>query len=148
MTNQPEENEIDIEKDGGHFKKLGISIEYGITDEDPNYVILAIERSDGKGVVMRQFPPEHAAEIAKDIIIKTKKDPRTIGLSIEREDGEEEMVAIPPDGAIKLAEHMMKVALKAKILNDQKGLRLKEEYIDADFFEYRDRRKGRRNEEL
>lgn len=131
-----EENEEKLD-----IRKLGLKIEYGDPDE-PSSVIMAIERKDGKGLVTREFIPEQAMEFAYDLRIKTQNDPKTAGIAIEREDGGIEMIALPPDGALQLAEGMMQMAMKAKRLNEEKGFILKEEYRGKKPFIYKDVKKG------
>ncbi len=57
-------------------RQLGVSIQYGDPDE-PNLVVMSIEREDRNGFVSRQFIPEDAMEFAYDLGDKTQKDPRT-----------------------------------------------------------------------
>ncbi len=116
-------------------RQLGVSIQYGDPDE-PNLVVMSIEREDRNGFVSRQFIPEDAMEFAYDLGDKTQKDPRTAGIALERKDGEIEMVALPPEGAMQLAENMMGMAVKARQLNVEKGFILKEEYKGRKPFVY------------
>jgi hypothetical protein len=103
---------------------------------------MAIERKDGKGIVTRELIPEQAMQFAYDLGWKTQNNPKTAGIAIERQDGEIEMVALPPDGAMQLAEGIMKLAMKAKRLNEEKGFILKEEFKRKMPFEYKDVKKG------
>src|SRR3990167_10725903 len=122
-TNKDIEKEIENERRQMGLKdvrQLGVSIQYGATDE-PNLIVMTMEREDRNGFTSRQFIPEEAMEFAYDLGMKTQNDPRTAGIAIEREDGEIEMVALPPEGAMRLAEHMMGMAMKARHLNEEKG---------------------------
>ncbi len=122
-------------------RQLGVSIQYGDPDE-PNLIVMSIEREDRNGFVLRQFIPEDAMEFAYDLGDKTQKDPRTAGIALERKDGEIEMVALPPEGAMQLAENMMGMAVKARQLNVEKGFILKEQYKGRKPFVYKDVEKG------
>jgi hypothetical protein len=143
-TNKDIEKEMENErgqigKEGA--RQLGVSIQYGDPDE-PNFIVMTMEREDRNGSVSRQFIPEEAMEFAYDMGMKTKNDPRTAGIAIEREDGEIEMVALPPEGAMQLAENMMRMAMKAIHLNEEKGFILKDEYKGRKSFIYKDVEKG------
>jgi hypothetical protein len=129
------------EKKEGHFRRLGLKLEYGSPDE-PASIIMAIDRKDGKGIAIREFIPEDAMQFAYDLGTKTESDPKTAGIAIEREDGEIEIVALPPEGAIQLAQDLMKMAFKAKELNEEKGFYLKDEYKGKKSFIYKDVKKG------
>jgi len=126
-------------KDG--VRQLGLSIQYGDPDE-PNLIVMSMEREDRNGFVSRQFIPEEAAEFAYDLGMKTQNDPKTAGIAIERQDGEVEMVALPPEGAMQLAENMMGMAMKAIQLNEEKGFILKDQYKGRKPFIYKDIEKG------
>lgn len=139
-TNKDIEKEIEKErrqmsKDG--VRQLGVSIQYGDPDE-PNLIVMSMEREDRNGFVSRQFIPEEAAEFAYDLGMKTQNDPKTAGIAIERQDGEIEMVALPPQGAMQLAENMMGMAMKARQLNEEKGFILKDQYKGRKPFIYED----------
>lgn len=143
-TNKDIEKEMEKErrlmiKEG--VRQLGVSIQYGDPDE-PNMIVMSIEREDRNGFASRQFIPEEAAEFAYDLGMKTQNDPKTAGIAIEREDGEMEMVALPPEGAMQLAENMMMMANKAIHLNEEKGFILKDEYKGKKPFIYKDVKKG------
>ncbi len=129
------------EKKEDHFRKLGLKIEYGNPDE-PASIMMIIDRKDGKGIAIREFIPEQAMQFAYDLGSKTENDPKTAGIAIEREDGEIEMVALPPEGAIQFARDLMKMAFKAKELNEEKGFYLKDEYKGKKPFIYKDVKKG------
>lgn len=122
-------------------RQLGVSIQYGGPDK-PNLIVMSIEREDRNGFVSRQFFPEEAMEFAYDLGMKTQNDPKTAGIAIERQDGEIEMVALPPEGAMQLAENMMVMAMKARQLNEEKGFILKDEYKGKKPFVYKDVKKG------
>jgi len=139
-TNKDIEKEMEEErkhmgKDGA--RKLGISIQYGGPDE-PNFIVMTMEREDRNGSVSRQFIPEEAAQFAYDIGTKTQNDPRTAGIAIEGEGDKIEMVALPPEGAMLFAENMMRMALRAIQLNKEKGFILKDEYKGKKPFIYKD----------
>jgi hypothetical protein len=139
-TNKDIEKEMEKErrrmgKEG--VRQLGISIQYGDPDE-PNLIVMSIEREDRNGFVSRQFIPEEAMQFAQDLGMKTYNDPKTAGIAIEREDGKIEMVALPPEGAMQLAENMMGMAMKARHLNEEKGFILKDEYKGKKPFVYKD----------
>jgi hypothetical protein len=143
-TNKDIEKEMEKErrqigKDG--VRQLGVSIQCGDSDE-PNFIVMTMEREDRNGSVSRQFIPEEAMQFAYDIGMKTKNDPRTVGIGIERKDGEIEMVALPPEGAMQLAENMMRMAMKAIHLNEEKGFILKDEYKGRKSFIYKDVKNG------
>lgn len=143
VTNQDIEKEMEKErrqmgKKG--VRQLGISIQYGNLYE-PNYIVMTMEREDRNGFVSRQFIPEEAEQFAYDLGMKTQSDPKTAGIAIEGEDGEIEMVALPPEGAIQLAENMMMMANKARYLNEEKGFILKDEYKGHKPFVYKDVKK-------
>lgn len=143
-TNKDIEKEMEKEreqmgKDG--VRQLGISIQYGGPDE-PNFIVMTMEREDRNGYVSSKFIPEEALQFAHDIGMKTQNDPRTAGIAIEREDGEAEMVALPPEGAMLFAENMMRMAVKAIHLNEEKGFVLKDEYKRKKSFIYKDVAKG------
>lgn len=138
--------EKEMEKERRHIGKegvrqLGLSIQYGAPDE-PNLIVMSMEREDRNGFVSRQFIPEEAAEFAYDLGMKTQNDPKTAGIAIERQDGEIEMVALPPQGAMQLAENMMGMAMKARQLNEEKGFILKDQYKGKKPFVYKDVKKG------
>ena len=122
-------------------RQLGVSIQYGSTDE-PNLIVMSIEREDRNGFVLRQFIPEDAAEFAYDLGMKTQNDHKTAGIAIEREDGGVEMVVLPPEGAMQFAENMMGMAMKAIHYNEEKGFILKEQYKGRKPFIYKDVKKG------
>ena len=122
-------------------RQLGVSIQYGDSDE-PNLIVMTMEREDRNGFVSRQFIPEEAMEFAYDLGMKTQNDPKTAGIAIERQDGGIEMVALPPEGAMQLAENMMGMAMKARHLNEEKGFILKDEYKGKKPFIYKDVEKG------
>lgn len=122
-------------------RQLGVSIQYGDLDE-PNLIVMSIEREDRKGFVSRQFIPEEAMEFAHDLGMKTQNDPKTAGIALERQDGKIEMVALPPEGAMQLAENMMGMAMKARQLNVEKGFILKDQYKGRKPFIYKDVEKG------
>ena len=139
-TNKDIEKEMEKERRQTSKKKvrqLGVSIQYGSLDE-PNLILMSIEREDGNGFVSRKFVPEEAIEFAYDLGMKTQNDPKMAGIAIEREDGKIEMVALPPESAIQLAENMMGMATKASILNEEKGFILKEQYKGKKPFIYKD----------
>lgn len=121
-----------------NIRKLGIRIDYGISEEEPAIIVMEMERKDGKGIVKREFIPEQAMNFAYDIGTKTKNNPKTAGIAIQREDGEIEMIAMPPESALQLAENMMIMAMKAKIVNDEKGFILKEEFKNKKPFIFSD----------
>jgi hypothetical protein len=144
VTNKDIEKEMEKErrqmsKEG--IRQLGVSIQYGDPDE-PNFIVMSMEREDRNGFVSRQFIPEEAMEFAYDLGMKTKNDPKTAGIAIERQDGGIEMVALPPVGAMQLAENMMGMAMKAIHLNEEKGFILKDEYKGKKPFIYKDMKKG------
>ena len=130
-----------MNKEERDFRKLGLKIDYGTPDE-PAIVVMIMERKDGKGVVTREFIPEQAMQFAYDLGTKTQNDPKTAGIAIERDDGGIEMVALPPDGAMQLAQGMMQMANKAKMLNEEKGFILKDEFKNKKPFVYKNVRKG------
>jgi hypothetical protein len=143
-TNKDIEKEMEKErrqmgKEG--VRQLGVSIQYGDLDE-PNLIVMSMEREDRNGFVSRQFIPEEAMQFAYDMGMKTQNDPKTAGIAIEREDGEIEMVALPPEGTMRLAENMMGMAMKAKQLNEEKGFILKDQYKGRRPFIYKDVKKG------
>jgi hypothetical protein len=134
--------EKEMEKERRHMSKegvrqLGVSIQYGDPDE-PNLIVMSIEREDRNGFVSRQFIPEEAMQFAYDLGMRTQNDPKTAGIAIEREDGKIEMVALPPKGAMQLAENMMMMANKARHLNEEKGFILKDQYKGRKSFVYKD----------
>jgi hypothetical protein len=122
-------------------RKLGISIQYGGPDE-PDLIVMTMERADRNGYVSRQFIPEEAVQFACDIGMKTQNDPRTAGIAIEGEDGKIEMVALSPEGAALLAENMTRMSIKAIHLNEEKGFILKDEYKGKKSFIYKSVEKG------
>lgn len=135
IEKEMEKERIQMSKEG--VRQLGVSIQYGDPDE-PNLIVMTMEREDRNGFVSRQFIPEEAAEFAYDLGMKTQNDPKMAGIAIERQDGEIEMVALPPQGAVQLAENMMGMAMKARQLNDEKGFILKDEYKGKKPFIYKD----------
>lgn len=135
IEKEMEKERIQMSKEG--VRQLGVSIQYGDPDE-PNLIVMTMEREDRNGFVSRQFIPEEAAEFAYDLGMKTQNDPKMAGIAIERQDGEIEMVALPPQGAMQLAENMMGMAMKARQLNDEKGFILKDEYKGKKPFIYKD----------
>lgn len=144
MTNKDIEKEMEKEREQmgkNNARKLGISIQYGGPDE-PNFIVMTMEREDRNGSVSRQFIPEEALQFANDIGMKTQNDPRTAGIAIQGEDGKIEMVALPPEGAMLLAENMTRMAIKAIHLNEEKGFILKDEYKGKKPFIYKSFEKG------
>ena len=139
IEKEMEEERRRIGQDG--IRQLGISIQYGGPDE-PNLIVMTMEREDRNGFVSRQFIPEEAIEFAYDLGTKTQNNPKTAGIAIQRDDDEIEMVALPPEGAIQLAENMMGMAMKAAHLNEEKGFILKDKYKGRKPFIYKDVKKG------
>ena len=135
IEKEMEKERRQIGKEG--VRQLGVSIQYGDPDE-PNLIVMTMEREDRDGFVSRQFIPEEAIEFAYDLGMKTQNDPKTAGIAIERQDGEIEMVVLPPEGAIQLAENMMGMAMKARQLNEEKGFILKDQYKGKKPFIYKD----------
>lgn len=122
-------------------RQLGLSIQYGDPDE-PNLIVMSMEREDRNGFISSQFIPEEAIQFAYDIGMKIQNDPKAAGIALEREDGEIEMVVLPPEDAMRLAENMMGMAMKARSLNVEKGFILKDEYKEKKPFVYKDVEKG------
>lgn len=143
-TNKDIEKEMEKERrriGKDDVRQLGVSIQYGDPDE-PNLLVMSIEREDRKGFVSRQFVPEEAMQFAYDLGMKTQNDPKTAGIAIERQDGKIEMVTLLPEYAIQLAENMMGMAMKARQLNEEKGFILKDQYKGKKPFIYKDVKKG------
>lgn len=143
-TNKDIEKEMEEERKRmgkNNARKLGVSIQYGGPDE-PNFIVMTMERED-KNAVLHQFIPEEALQFANDIGMKTQNDPRTAGIAIEGEDGKIEMVALPPEGAMLLADNMTRMAIRAMYLNEEKGFILKDEYKRKKSFIYKSVEKGK-----
>ena len=137
------EIEDDIEESQIRIRRFGVKLDYGMPDE-PAFIVMVMERKDGKGIVSRRLIPEQAMEFAYDLGTKTQNDPKIAGISIEREDGEIETVALPPDGAMLLAEDMVQMAIRAMQLNYKKGFILKNEFKNKKPFIYKDLKSNKR----